>query len=186
MEEADTSSQKAPLILVSGPSRGGKSRWAESLLSNHEGVTYVATSARRPDDSSWQQRLELHRQRRPGHWHLIECGADLASALATIDQAQSVLIDALGGFVAWHLEKTEQQWHEQVQGLIGQLLAMEQTRVLVAEETGWGVVPATRVGGMFRDRLGQLSERIQQHADQSWLVIQGRALDLQAFGHPVP
>ena len=63
---------------------------------------------------------------------------------------------------------------------------MEQTRVLVAEETGWGVVPATRVGGMFRDRLGQLSERIQQHADQSWLVIQGRALDLQAFGHPVP
>jgi adenosylcobinamide kinase/adenosylcobinamide-phosphate guanylyltransferase len=186
MEEVESFQHASPLILVSGPSRGGKSRWAESLLSKSAGVTYVATSAQRPDDSAWQQRLELHRQRRPQHWHLIECGSDLASALATIDQAQSVLIDALGGFVAWHLDQTDQQWQEQVHALVRQLLAMPQTRVLVAEETGWGVVPSTKVGGLFRDRLGQLSERIQQHADQSWLVIQGRALDLQALGHPVP
>jgi len=186
MGEVDTTNSRDPLILVSGPSRGGKSRWAESLLSNHADVTYVATSAQRPDDRSWQQRLELHRQRRPEHWHLIECGADLSSALATIDQGQAVLIDALGGFVAWNLDQHDQQWQKKVQILIEQLLAMPQPRVLVAEETGWGVVPATKIGGVFRDRLGQLSERIQQHADQSWLVIQGRALDLQALGHPVP
>ena len=186
MEEVETSNPSSPLILVCGPSRGGKSRWAESLLCNDAHVTYVATSAQRPDDNAWQQRLALHRQRRPKHWQLIESGADLCGALATIGPEQSVLIDALGAFVAWHLDQTEQQWHGQAHAFLKQLLSMPQRRVLVAEETGWGVVPPTKVGGMFRDRLGQLSERIQRHADQSWLVIQGRAIDLQALGCPVP
>ena len=186
MEEVETSHASSPLILVCGPSRGGKSRWAESLLCNDVLVTYVATAAQRLDDDDWQLRLDLHRQRRPKHWRLIESGADLCGALATIGPEQSVLIDALGGFVAWHLDQTEQQWHKQAQALLKQLLSMPQPRVLVAEETGWGVVPPTKVGGLFRDRLGGLSEQIQRHADQSWLVIQGRAINLQALGCPVP
>ena len=186
MEEVETSHASSPLILVCGPSRGGKSRWAESLLCNDVHVTYVATAAQRLDDDDWQLRLDLHRQRRPKHWRLIESGADLCGALATIGPEQSVLIDALGGFVAWHLDQTEQQWHRHEQALLKQLLSMPQPRVLVAEETGWGVVPPTKVGGLFRDRLGGLSEQIQRHADQSWLVIQGRAINLQALGCPVP
>ena len=171
---------------MSGPSRGGKSRWAESLLMAHQRVTYVATASQRPDDQEWQRRLDRHRQRRPKHWQLIESGADLSGALAMIEPGHSVLIDALGGFIAWHLDQSDQEWQHQVEGLIEQLTLMPQTRVLVAEETGWGVVPATKIGGQFRDRLGELSQKLQQHADQSWLVIQGRALDLQALGHPVP
>ena len=49
------------LILVSGPSRGGKSRWAESLLIDEPRVVYIATAAERPDDLDWQNRLRLHR-----------------------------------------------------------------------------------------------------------------------------
>ena len=33
------------LILVSGPARSGKSRWAEHLLHDHPVVTYIATAA---------------------------------------------------------------------------------------------------------------------------------------------
>ena len=54
-------------ILITGPSRGGKSEWAEQwLLSQAVGleVCYLATGPRLPDDIAWQQRLELHRQRR--------------------------------------------------------------------------------------------------------------------------
>ena len=89
---------KSRLVLVSGPSRGGKSRWAEHLLSEDLNVTYVATSPDRPDDQDWQARLELHRQRRPSHWRVVEADPDLTSALLTIPQHSSVLIDALGGF----------------------------------------------------------------------------------------
>ena len=48
------------------------------------------------------------------------------------------------------------------------------TVVIVIEETGWGVVPATAIGGTFRDRQGELAQVLERHADASWLVVQGR------------
>ena len=57
---------------------------------------------------------------------------------------------------------------------------------MVIEETGWGVVPPTAIGGLFRDRLGALAQRLDRQAVASWLVVQGRALDLHALGVPVP
>ena len=42
-------------------------------------------------------------------------------------------------------------------------------RVLVIEETGWGLVPPTAIGGLFRDRLGLLAERLNTLADDSWV-----------------
>ena len=54
------------------------------------------------------------------------------------------------------------------------------------EETGWGVVPPTRIGGLFRDRLGSLAQALDRVADGAWLVLQGRALDRHALGHEVP
>jgi adenosylcobinamide kinase/adenosylcobinamide-phosphate guanylyltransferase len=42
------------------------------------------------------------------------------------------------------------------------------------------------IGGRFRDRLGGLQQRLQPLAQASWLVIQGRALDLHALSQPVP
>ena len=177
---------KSRLVLVSGPSRGGKSRWAEYLLSEDLDVTYVATSLDRPDDQDWQARLALHRQRRPSHWHLLETGAELTTALRMISQHSSVLIDALGGFVAWHLDDADQVWNKCCDELILQLAAMDQTCVVVIEETGWGVVPPTRIGGCFRDRLGSLAQRLDREADAAWLVLQGRAVDLHALSQRVP
>ena len=92
--------QTSRLILVSGPARSGKSRWAEHLLHHHPVVTYIATAATRPDDRDWQMRLEAHRKRRPDHWSVAESGAALVNVIDNLAPGQSVLIDALGGFVA--------------------------------------------------------------------------------------
>jgi len=70
--------------------------------------------------------------------------------------------------------------------LIFSLSSSRCTCVLVVEETGWGVVPPTRIGGLFRDRLGALAQQLDGVADAAWLVIQGRALDLHALGQVVP
>ena len=148
------------LILVSGPARSGKSRWAEHLLQNHPDVTYIATAAARPADLEWKKRLEAHRQRRPEHWTVAESGAELVEVIETLSPGQSVLIDAV--------------------------TSSRCTVVLVIEETGWGVVPPTRVGGLFRDRLGALAQQFDRVADAAWLVLQGRALDLHALGRVVP
>ena len=184
MEEVDSFSGQ--LVLVNGPSRGGKSRWAEYLLRESAAVTYLATSARRPDDVDWQKRLLLHQERRPEHWTLLECEAELSAGLAAVDPDSDVLIDSLGGFVAWHLESTDEQWEVFVQALLLALSNLNGVCIVVIEETGWGVVPPTAVGGLFRDRLGALAQRLDRQASRSWLVLQGRAVDLHAFSRPVP
>ncbi len=174
------------IILVSGPSRGGKSRWAEHLLSSQEAVTYIATSARRSNDSSWDERMRLHQERRPSHWQLREPGSKLAECIRKEETDQPLLIDALGGFTAVHLECNELQWEQEVNELIRSLVTRIKPTVIVVEETGWGVVPATKIGGLFRDRQGWLAQRLEQHAADSWLVIQGRALNLSQLGVLVP
>ena len=55
--EPPDSSHNFSLILVSGPARSGKSRWAEHLLHRHPVVTYIATANFRTDDRDWQKRL---------------------------------------------------------------------------------------------------------------------------------
>ena len=174
------------LILVSGPSRSGKSRWAEHLLGHHNAVTYVATSDPRPEDPAWQERLRQHRLRRPEAWQLLECGPALASGLKTIAADRALLIDSLGGFVAWHLEQADTQWHASVADLLSALKIRKQPVVLVIEETGWGLVPPTAIGGLFRDRLGALAQRLEGLSSRSWLVVQGRAIDLHQVGLRVP
>lgn len=174
------------LILVSGPSRSGKSRWAEHLLGHHNAVTYVATSDPRPEDPAWQERLRQHRLRRPEAWQLLECGPALASGLETIAADRALLIDSLGGFVAWHLEQADTQWHASVADLLSALKIRKQPVVLVIEETGWGLVPPTAIGGLFRDRLGALAQRLEGLSSRSWLVVQGRAIDLHQVGLRVP
>ena len=177
---------KNRLILVSGPARSGKSRWAEHLLHNQPVVTYIATAAARPKDVEWQTRLELHRRRRPAHWGLAESGGELVEVVESLVPGQSVLIDALGGFVAHHLEMNGTAWNRLCERLISSITASQCTCVVVIEETGWGVVPPTRIGGVFRDRLGVLAQKLDGVADDAWLVVQGRALDLHALGHRVP
>ena len=174
------------LILVSGPARSGKSRWAEHLLNNHPVVTYIATAAARPDDLDWQQRLDAHRQRRPEHWTVAESGGELVEVMKTLVPGQSVLIDALGGFVAHHLELDASDWSLLCEQLIASITSSRCICVLVIEETGWGVVPPTRIGGLFRDRLGALAQDLDRIADAAWLVVQGRALDLHGLGCLVP
>jgi adenosyl cobinamide kinase/adenosyl cobinamide phosphate guanylyltransferase len=51
--------------------------------------------------------------------------------------------------------------------------------VLVSDEVGLGVHPATESGRRFRDALGQVNQEVAACADAAWLVIAGRLLPLQ-------
>lgn len=180
------------LILISGPSRGGKSEWAEHLLTSLPAgspVTYVATGGLHPDDADWQERLRRHRQRRPPHWALREVGRSLATSLAPGQglDGQAVLIDALGSWVAAHLDLDEPAWRSELALLMRSLGSRRRSMtLLVADEVGWGVVPPTRIGGCFRDRCGEAVRLLAQDASQHWLVVAGRALPLHRLALEVP
>lgn len=175
------------LTLVSGPARSGKSRWAEHLAKvSGRPVIYLATGPLLPDDSAWQERLERHRRRRPPGWECREVGGALASALDALHPDQLALVDSLGTWVAAHLESTEAAWQLILGTLSAAIEHCPASLVLVGEEAGWGVVPPTAAGGLFRDRLGALQQLLMQRCDSAWLVLQGRAIDLMAISQTVP
>lgn len=175
------------LELITGPARSGKSRWAEHRAHGSERrVHYLATGPQLPDDPQWQQRLDRHRRRRPDSWACQEVGAELAAALGALPPHDLALVDSLGTWVSWGLELDEEPWAAQVHSLLASLAARSAPVLLVSEQTGWGVVPPTAIGGRFRDRLGALEERLSGHCRHLWLVVAGRAIDLLALSQPVP
>lgn len=178
---------QASLTLVMGPSRSGKSRWAEHLASaSASPVTYVATGASHPDDQGWQERLSLHRGRRPAAWQTAEVGFDLCPFLQGLPCGQLALVDSLGSWVAWGLDLDGPSWNQACAELLGCLRDCPADLIVVSEQVGWGVVPSTAIGGLFRDRLGALEQRLVTMASSVWLVVAGRAINLLASSLPVP
>ena len=177
----------AKTILITGPARSGKSEWAEHLAhqSNHT-VIYVATSQVNPNDQEWQTRLAKHRARRPSHWCVIEEPTELANILMNATSNQCLLIDSLGTWLANLIELDETRWQQRQTQLVDAISTAICEVIVVAEETGWGVVPAYPIGRIFRDRLGELVRRIGTLSISVYLVTSGYALDLKQVGIAIP
>jgi adenosylcobinamide kinase / adenosylcobinamide-phosphate guanylyltransferase len=171
--------------LVLGGARSGKSRYAEQLLRGQGPVTYVAPGLPADSgDADWEARVESHRNRRPEDWVTVET-LDLAG---TIREASTpLLIDCLGVWLTRFIDGIEGWERPQeasaivgwaVRDLVTAWTAAPTTVVAVTNEVGWGVVPATASGRLFRDELGRLNSTLSAASDQVFLVAAGRVLDL--------
>ena len=171
-------------VLVTGPSKSGKSRWAEHLISHHDSITYIATGAKDITDKEWQEKIRLHKLRRPEHWNLIETSNDLSACVNKL--TTNIIIDSLGGFVSSHLEKTHGEWQKVAKEFRRNLATYKFSVVIVIEQTGWSVVPPTQLGILFSDRLGELSQSLELISDESWLVLNNRAINLTNISKRIP
>ncbi len=177
----------ASIILVTGPSRSGKSEWAEALAQQSEkAVIYMATALVDENDAEWQARIKRHQQRRPATWNTISAPMDLIGIVQAIQADECALVDSLGTWLANILEQTDDEWNVQVQALLQALNQAAGDIVLVAEETGWGVVPAYPSGRRFRDRLGELTRHMGAIASTVYLITGGYALNLSTLGILLP
>lgn len=181
------SSESPAPTLVTGPARSGKSEWAERLARESGcAVVYIATARENPSDADWCARIEIHRQRRPPDWLTVCAPVDLESAIETHDlTANCLLIDSLGTWTANLLDVDDHQWQARVERLLGCLARSSAHVILVAEETGWGVIPAYPIGRQFRDRLGGLIRRLGPRCSATYLVTGGFAVDLSRLGTPL-
>lgn len=184
MDNSITRSGQKQLILITGAARSGKSEWAETLaIQSGKAVIYIATATVDPTDPEWQTRIQQHQQRRPATWQTESARADLAEKLGRAESASCLLVDSLGTWVANFLDRSDAEWEDLTQELLGVLPASMATIILVAEETGWGVVPAYPSGRLFRDRLGTLIRQIGSIANPVYLVTGGHVLNLSQLGH---
>jgi adenosylcobinamide kinase/adenosylcobinamide-phosphate guanylyltransferase len=156
-------------VFIVGGARSGKSRYAESLLVDEPAVTYVATSFPRPDDVEWQHRVEQHRKRRPAHWRTVET-LDVAAAIDDTEGG-ATLVECVTLWLSAVLD--EDDLAERCDRLVGAVAAGRGTLVLVSNEVGEGVVPATESGRRFRDELGALNARLAAVCDEVWKVTVG-------------
>lgn len=174
------------LTLVTGPARSGKSEWAEQLATETgRSVIYVATAQVDPTDADWQARIQRHQQRRSPTWETQHVPLELAAAIQHAPPSTCLLIDSLGTWLANCLAQDEAQWEATTQTLLQVLLDPACLVIVVAEETGWGVVPAYPMGRTFRDRLGTLTRQLATIANPVYLVTAGHALNLTQLGTPL-
>lgn len=186
------SSHANQIILVTGPTKSGKSEWAEQLALRQErrpaaqkSVIYVATAQENPSDREWQARLELHRQRRPTRWKTLPVEIELASVFLSATENDCLLIDSLGTWLANLVEQDDEIWQQNLKNFLQNLRSVKSDVILVSEETGWGVVPAYPIGRTFRDRLGHLTRCVGAIADTVYLVTGGHVLNLSQLGCPL-
>jgi adenosylcobinamide kinase/adenosylcobinamide-phosphate guanylyltransferase len=178
-------SHSCRIILITGPARCGKSEWAEHLAQQHQQVFYLATALVSAEDVEWTERIRQHRQRRPKNWETWEIPVDLPKKISDAQAPGCLLIDSLGTWVANLLEENDLTWQQTQKELLQSLLKSPLDIILVAEETGWGVVPAYPLGRKFRDRLGTLVREVAQIASTVYLVTAGHVLNLTELGTPL-
>ena len=186
---AGSQSARVPCVLITGPVRSGKSRFAERLARERGGeIVFVATARRDPGDLEWEARIERHRRERPPDWKVVETAVDGAPSLEVLVRdasgAQTLIVDSLGTWLADRMlaEPDPSALEASANAVAGALIACRAHAIVVGEETGWGIVPAYASGRVFRDVLGRAQQRLAAGSLAAYLVVAGFALDLRRAG----
>jgi adenosyl cobinamide kinase/adenosyl cobinamide phosphate guanylyltransferase len=169
-----------PLTFLVGGARSGKSGLAVRLASEWEGPVFVLATAEARDDGELAARIARHRLERPASWRTVEEPLDLVGELGRVPERAFLLIDCL---TLWAANALEAGWDEEaIERAAADAAALAAARrsptVVVSNEVGMGIVPATPLGRSFRDLQGRVNTVFAGHADRACLVVAGRTLEL--------
>lgn len=168
------------LNLILGGARSGKSRLAEQLAERSGlPVTYIATSE--PLDGEMNARVQLHRERRPSSWGLIEEPLALAQVLRDNASAdRCLLVDCLTLWLTnlLMLDNSERLQAERT-ALLECLAELPGEIILVSNETGLGVVPLGELTRRYVDEAGWLHQAIAERCQRVVLTVAGLPLTLK-------
>jgi adenosylcobinamide kinase/adenosylcobinamide-phosphate guanylyltransferase len=166
------------LTLVLGGARSGKSRFAQSLCETAGRVVFVATA--RLDDDDMRARAAHHQQARPKHWHTIEEPLEIARVVETCGaDFDLVLIDCLTLWLSnlcWeHRDHSQEVLRIAVSEEVARLIAAASgsSVIVVSNEVGYGLVPESPVGRLFRDLQGWLNQDLARAANSVYQVVAG-------------
>lgn len=167
------------LTVLLGGARSGKSRLAVELaIAADRPVSYVATAE--PLDEEMAERIALHRQERPGSWETIEEPCALADVVSNVRPDHVLVVDCLSLWVSNLLERGQDRGEilSDAARAATAAAARESATLVVSNEVGLGIVPATPLGREYRDLLGSVNREWVERADFAALVVAGRALPL--------
>lgn len=177
------------IILVTGGARSGKSTLAEKLTKEiGKNIVYIATSIITDDDM--QDRVNKHKQSRPEEWTTIERFSNFNEMIGYNDflNSDTVLLDCMTIMVTNLLFENEVDFDTcsmdiineieknifiEVKKLLNVMKENEKNIIIVTNELGMGLVPAYRLGSIFRDIAGRINQYIANEADDVYLTVSG-------------
>jgi adenosylcobinamide kinase/adenosylcobinamide-phosphate guanylyltransferase len=162
------------LMLVGGGMRSGKSRFALELAESlGQRRCFVATG--RITDEEMRQRIERHQRERADRYRTVECPVELPRVLATLDDADVVVIDCLTFWIANLLEQSLS--NEEILAQLDAVVVAAQDRdfktIVVTNEVGMGLVGMSEVGRRFQDVTGWAHQRLADAATEIYVAILG-------------
>lgn len=169
------------IILITGGARSGKSKKAIAFAKSWgEKVVFLATAAGR--DKEMEKRIRFHRKKRPLSWQTVEEEIDVEGVAAEIKkETDGVIIDCLTFWVNNLIQVglSDRMIESRVRGVIKLLKKAHFPTVIVTNEVGAGVVPATPLGRRFRDLAGAVNQMVSRAADGVYLMVSGIALKVK-------
>jgi adenosylcobinamide kinase / adenosylcobinamide-phosphate guanylyltransferase len=190
--------------LILGGARSGKSVWAEHLASQSgRPVLFVATAT--AGDAEMAERITRHRAQRPPDWRTLEEPVRLLNSIrASAQPGDVVLVDCLTLWVSNIIVETigpEQEadslpgetWRAIETSIVDEAHALAPaardrglTLMLISNEVGLGVVPATSLGRRYRDILGRVNQAVASVADSVVLMVAGLPVDVRKLTATLP
>jgi adenosylcobinamide kinase/adenosylcobinamide-phosphate guanylyltransferase len=168
-------------ILITGGSRSGKSRFAETMARQLGGeVLYLATAEAL--DEEMAERIASHRRRRPAQWRTLEVPLDPVEAIREAVPGQTLLLDCLTLFLsnllfqkypAGGVADQAGAVQAEIESLAAAIAASPAHIIVVTNEVGWGIVPENALARFYRDLAGSANQTIAAVCDQVYLVISG-------------
>ena len=170
------------LVFVTGGTRSGKSRYAQSRVEAYPGdLLYVATAEAR--DAEMTARVEKHKNERGERWRNLEEPLSLSERLPQATTGCSaLLLDCLTLWLSNLIETHADDDAAIMQAfdvLLTDLRSLSTDAFVVSNELGSGVVPDNALARRFRDLHGLMNQKFAQAADEAWLVVAGLPLKLK-------
>ena len=173
-------SQKTVTLVIGGV-RSGKSRYAQELALQAQRVAFIATAEALDQDMS--RRIACHRSERPASWATVEVPIALADALLEYgEQFDMLLVDCLTLWTSnllTHENRDCRRIFERTEDLCNALHRVSASVVLVSNEVGAGIVPASEDGRLYRDLLGFVNQRVAAASDKVVLLVAGCPLAIK-------
>ena len=169
-----------PYTFLLGGARSGKSSLGVRLAAAQDApVVVIATAEGR--DADMAERIRAHRASRPAAWETVEAPLGLLEATKGIRDDACVILECLTLWVSNALEAggSESEIDGEAREVASLLAGRSAPSIVVSNEVGLGIVPASELARTYRDVLGRVNASFAEQASRSFLVVAGRGVPLE-------